>query len=46
MAPSLPTLSMDNVPQVGAGFKQMKQIKQMTPNYGVSQNVKPANKKN
>ena len=45
IAPSLPTPSMDSVPQAGAGFKQMKQIKQMKPNYGMSQSVKPTNKK-
>lgn len=45
IAPSLPTPSMDNVPQAGAGMKQMKQMKQMKPNYGMAQSVKPVNKK-
>ena len=45
IAPSLPTPSMDNVPQAGAGMKQMKQIKQVKPNYGMPQSVKPTNKK-
>lgn len=37
ISPSLPTPSMDSVPQAEAGFKQVKQMKQMKPNYRMAQ---------